>query len=78
MQSALLQLPALDGPDLFSTISGWPSPNFSALLSWPAVGCHVAWEEGGCLLVPFSRASCSQSSELRVTGCAGVLKSSYL
>lgn len=53
MQSALLQLPGLEGPDLFSTISGWPSPNFSVLLNWPAVGCHMAWEGGSCLLVPF-------------------------
>lgn len=43
MQPALPQLPGLDGPDLFSTISGWPSPSFSALLNRPAVGCHVAW-----------------------------------
>lgn len=42
---ALLQLPGLDVPDLFSTISGWPSPNFSVsstglllAATWPGRG----------------------------------------
>lgn len=73
MQSALLRLPGLDGPDLFSTISGWPSPNFSVLLNWPAVGCHVAWE-GGAVAGPLSPVL----HHPRVTGCVGVLMSSYL
>jgi hypothetical protein len=45
VQPALLQLPGLDVPDLFSTISGWPSPNFSVsstglllAATWPGRG----------------------------------------
>lgn len=78
MQSALLRLPGLDGSDLFSTISGWPSPNFSVLLNWPAAGCHVAWE-GGAVAGPLSPVLHSpRVQSTRSLAVWGVLMSSYL
>lgn len=78
MQPALLQLPGLDVPDLFSTISGWPSPNFS--VSSTGLRLAATWLGRGELsagpLSPVLHGPRVQNS--RSPAVQGVLMSSHL
>lgn len=68
VQLAFLQLRGLDVLDLFSTISGWPSPNFS-----PGSGCRACCWLGmaawwSCLRAPLPLLGSRKSLGLLVTG----------